>query len=64
MSTSHGVIQGYNGVAVVDEKHQIIVNAEAHGEDKRRIYFSPCWRARAKGSKRQRFPPMCLSKRN
>jgi hypothetical protein len=32
MSTSHGVMQGYNGVAVVDEKHQIIVNAEAHGE--------------------------------
>jgi transposase len=32
MSTSHGVIQGYNGLAVVDEKHQIIVNAEAHGE--------------------------------
>jgi hypothetical protein len=32
MLTSHGVIQGYNGVAVVDEKHQIIVNAEAHGE--------------------------------
>ena len=32
MSTGHGVIQGYNGVAVVDEKHQIIVNAEAHGE--------------------------------
>jgi hypothetical protein len=32
MSTSHGVIQGYNGVTVVDEKHQIVVNAEAHGE--------------------------------
>ena len=32
MSTSHGVIQGYNGVAIVDEKHQIIVSAEAHGE--------------------------------
>ncbi len=32
MSTGHGVIQGYNGVAVVDEKHQIIVNAQAHGE--------------------------------
>lgn len=30
MSTSHGVIQGHNGMAVVDEKHQIIVNAEAH----------------------------------
>lgn len=32
MSTNHGVIQGYNGVAMVDEKHQIIVNAQAHGE--------------------------------
>jgi transposase len=32
MSTGHGVIQGYNGVAVVDAKHQIIVSAEAHGE--------------------------------
>ena len=31
MSTSHGVIQGYNGVAVVDDKHQIVVSAEAHG---------------------------------
>jgi len=31
MKTSHGVIQGYNGVAVVDEKHQIIVHAEAFG---------------------------------
>jgi hypothetical protein len=25
MKTSHGVIQGYNGVAVVDDKHQVIV---------------------------------------
>ena len=32
MSTNHGVIQGYNGIAVVDEKQQIIVFAEAHGE--------------------------------
>ncbi|MBI4691024.1 MAG: transposase [Nitrospirae bacterium] len=31
MKTSHGVIQGYNGVAVVDDKHQIIVHAEAFG---------------------------------
>lgn len=31
MKTSHGVIQGYNGVAVVDEKHQVIVHAEAFG---------------------------------
>ncbi|MDH4164769.1 MAG: transposase, partial [Nitrospirota bacterium] len=27
MKTSHGVIQGYNGVAMVDSKHQIVVHA-------------------------------------
>ena len=32
MLTSHGVIQGYNGVAAVDDRHQIIVGAEAFGQ--------------------------------
>jgi hypothetical protein len=32
IKSSRGVIQGYNGLAVVDEKHQIIVNAEAFGQ--------------------------------
>lgn len=32
MRTSKGVIQGYNGVASVDSKHQIIVHAEAFGQ--------------------------------
>lgn len=32
MVSSHGVIQGYNGVAVVDAKHQVIVGAEAFGK--------------------------------
>ena len=31
MPTSHGVIQGYNAQALVDDKHQIIVNAETMG---------------------------------
>lgn len=31
MATSHGVIQGYTGVAAVDAKHQIIVEAQAYG---------------------------------
>src|SRR5262249_60019878 len=31
MATGKGVIQGYTGVAVVDEQHQIIVAAQAHG---------------------------------
>ena len=32
MSTSHGVIQGYNGIAAVDEDHQLIVWGEAFGD--------------------------------
>jgi transposase len=31
MSTDKGVVQGYCAVAAVDEKHQIIVAAQAHG---------------------------------
>ncbi|HUX31388.1 MAG TPA: transposase [Thiobacillus sp.] len=31
MATSKGVIQGYTGVAAVDARHQIIVDAQAHG---------------------------------
>lgn len=31
MSSSRGVIQGYNGLAVVDDRAQIVVHAEAHG---------------------------------
>jgi transposase len=41
MSTSHGVIQGYNGLAVVDAKHQIIVTAEAHGEGQEAHLLAP-----------------------
>lgn len=31
MMTSHGTIQGYNGQALVDAKHQVIVHGEAFG---------------------------------
>jgi transposase len=31
VKTSHGVIQGYDGVVVVDGKHQVVVHAEAFG---------------------------------
>jgi hypothetical protein len=31
MKCSRGVIQGYNNIAVVDDKHQIIVHARSHG---------------------------------
>nr|WP_255876039.1 transposase [Microbulbifer elongatus] len=32
MKTSKGTIQGYNGIAAVDKKHQIVVEAQAFGE--------------------------------
>ena len=41
MSTNHGVIQGYNGVAVVDAKHQIVVTAETHGEGQEAHLLAP-----------------------
>ena len=31
MTSSRGVIQGFNGLAVVDDRNQIVVHAEAHG---------------------------------
>jgi hypothetical protein len=41
MKTSHGVIQGYPGVAAVDEKHQVIVRAEAFGEGQEQGVLKP-----------------------
>jgi len=41
MKTSHGVIQGYNGVASVDNKHQIIVAAEAYGQGQEHGLLEP-----------------------
>lgn len=32
MASGHGVVQGYNGLAMVDAKHQVIVGAEAFGK--------------------------------
>ena len=38
MPSSHGVIQGYNAQALVDEKHQIILHAEAfNGQDHQNV---------------------------
>ena len=32
LTSSHGVLQGYNANAIVDEKHQIVLHAEAFGK--------------------------------
>lgn len=41
MLTSKGTIQGYNGVATVDQKHQVIVDAEAFGEGQEHHTLKP-----------------------
>ena len=41
MKTSHGTIQGYDGVASVDDKHQIVVHAEAFGQAQEHDLLQP-----------------------
>jgi transposase len=41
MKTSHGVIQGYDAVAAVDDKHQIVVQAEAFGDPQEHDLLEP-----------------------
>lgn len=41
MTTSKGTLQGYNGVATVDKKHQIIVDAQAFGEGQEHHVLKP-----------------------
>jgi transposase len=41
MTTSKGTIQGYNGVAAVDKKHQIIVEAQVFGEGQEHHTLKP-----------------------
>ena len=41
MTTSKGTIQGYNGIAAVDKKHQVIVDAQAFGEGQEHHSLQP-----------------------
>lgn len=41
MTTSKGTIQGYNGLASVDKKHQVIIDAQAFGEGQEHHTLQP-----------------------
>jgi len=41
MKTGKGVIQGYTAVAVTDDKHQVIVEAQAHGAPQEQELLQP-----------------------
>jgi transposase len=47
MATGKGVIQGYTGVAAVDDRHQIIVEAQAHGTGAEQELLLPMVKATA-----------------
>jgi hypothetical protein len=47
MATSKGVIQGYTGVAAVDDRNQIIVEAQAHGTGSEQELLVPTVKAMA-----------------
>jgi hypothetical protein len=41
LKSSHGVVQGYIGVAAVDGEHQVIVDAQAHGTPQEHDLLKP-----------------------
>jgi len=41
LTSSHGVLQGYNANAIVDEKNQIVVHAEAFGKGEDSTHMEP-----------------------
>jgi hypothetical protein len=41
MFGSHGMVQGYNAAAAVDDKHQVIVHAEAFGDNSDKALLKP-----------------------
>lgn len=47
MKTSHGVIQGYTGIATVDHAHQVVVDAQAFGEGQEHDLLAPTIEATA-----------------
>jgi transposase len=49
MSTSRGVIQGYNGLVAVDDRAQIVVHAEAHGSGYEAHLLAPIVEATRRG---------------
>ena len=56
MKTSKGVIQGFNGLAAVDSKHQVIVDAQAFGSGPEQHTLKPILKAIRDRYERQGIP--------
>ena len=60
MMTSHGVVQGYNGQAVVDGKFQVIVHGEAFGEGQDHYHVGPMVEGAKENLQTLGHPEECL----
>jgi transposase len=60
MMTSHGVVQGYNGQAVVDRKFQVIVHGEAFGEGQDHYHVAPMVKGARENLGAMGYPEDCL----
>jgi len=60
MMTSHGVVQGYNGQAVVDGKFQVIVHGEAFGEGQDHYHVAPMVEGAKENLGEIGYPEDCL----
>jgi transposase len=60
MMTSHGVVQGYNGPAVVDRKFQVIVHGEAFGEGQDHYHVAPMVKGARENLGAMGYPEDCL----
>jgi len=60
MMTSHGVVQGYNGQAVVDGKFQVVVHGEAFGEGQDHYHVGPMVEGVKENLKSLGHPEDCL----
>jgi transposase len=60
MTTSHGVVQGYNGQAVVDRKFQVIVHGEAFGEGQDHYHVAPMVQGAKENLGAMGYPEGCL----
>ena len=55
MAGSHGVVQGYNGMALTDAKHQIVVSADAFGNVCENEYLDDIMEAAKENFKRLKY---------
>jgi transposase len=74
IKSSKGTIQGYSAMALVDDKHQVVVHAQAFGEGPSRACSFPCskgcgrampsWASASSPSRTSSSPPMrdCTAK--